>query len=65
VPFRSCAKDPVKLAREVLAEVPKQLTSYFGKKKIKPMPKKFDDRAALIIRNKMQNKVASMMGVNN
>jgi hypothetical protein len=29
------------------------------------MPKRFDDRAALVIRNKMQNQVAKMMGVNN
>lgn len=65
VPFRSCARDPVKLAREVLAEVPKQMTQYFAKHKIKPMPKKMDDRAALVIRNQMRNKMAQMMGVNN
>ena len=65
VPFRSCSKDPVKLAREVLAEVPKQMTQYFGQKKIRPMPKKMDDKAALVIRNKMRNQVAQMMGVNN
>ena len=29
------------------------------------MPKKMDDKAALMIRNKMQNQVAKMMGVNN
>ena len=51
VPFRNCARDPVRLAKEVLAEVPRQLTEYFQKKKIKPLPKKMGDRAALVIRN--------------
>ena len=53
------------LAKEVLAEVPGQLTSYFAHKKIKPLPKKMGDRAALVIRNQMKHKMASMMGVSN
>ena len=65
VPFRKFAKDPVRLAKEVLAEIPGQLTSYFASKRIKPLPKKMGDRAALVIRNQMKHKMAQMMGVNN
>ena len=36
VPFRQFGNDPNRLAQEVLREVPKQLTSYFQSKKIKP-----------------------------
>ena len=36
VPFREIQNDPVRLAKEVLEEVPHQLLSYFKAKGIKP-----------------------------
>lgn len=47
VPFRELQRDPARLAREVLAEVPKQMTDYFTQNKILPNPKSFDDRASI------------------
>ena len=44
VPFRDLQSDPIRLAREVLAEVPKQMTDYFIQKRIKPNPMKMQDR---------------------
>ena len=32
------------LAKEVLAEMPRQMTDYFVQKNIKPNPKKMEDR---------------------
>ena len=48
VPFRDLKNDPVRLAREVLMEVPKQMTSYFQSKGIKPNPHKYADQQDLI-----------------
>ena len=65
VPFRDLKNDPTRLAREVLAEVPKQLTDYFIQKRIKPNPPKMVDRQGLLIRNKMNNQIAALMGGQN
>lgn len=64
VPFRDLKSDPVRLAREVLAEVPGQMTDYFIQKRISPNPPKMADRQALMIRNRMNNQIAQMMGSN-
>lgn len=61
VPFRELRRDPIRLAKEVLQEVPGQMTGYFQQKRIKPNPKMFADRAAVQIRNKMKENIAKMM----
>ena len=61
VPFRDLQADPVRLAKAVLAEVPKQMTDYFVGKRITPNPKKMADREQIQIRNKMRNQMALMM----
>lgn len=38
VPFRKFINDPVELTKQVLREVPKQMTTYFQQKGIKPNP---------------------------
>lgn len=53
------------LAKEVLKEVPKQLTDYFVQKKIKPNPKKMIDKQGMNIQHQMKNQMATMMKVNN
>ena len=53
------------LAKEVLAEMPKQMTDYFVQKGIKPNPKKIQDRQGIMIRNQMRNQMANMMKVSN
>ena len=40
VPFRDLKNDPVRLAREVLAEVPRQMTDYFQSMGMRPNPHK-------------------------
>jgi hypothetical protein len=60
VPFREVRNDPYRLAKEVLAEVPRQLVSYFASVGIKPNPPKRD--MGLQINNLMQQKMAGMMG---
>ena len=40
VPFREVKNDPVKLAKKVLEEIPKQLVGYYQKAGIQPNPKK-------------------------
>lgn len=37
------------------------MVGYMNKKKIRPNPKAYADRAALMIRNKMKNQIAMMM----
>ena len=37
VPFKKFKDDPVELAKEILKEVPDQMTSYFQQKGIKPL----------------------------
>ena len=49
VPFRELKRDPVRLAKQVLAEVPKQLTDYFQARGIQPNPKKMDEKQGLRI----------------
>jgi len=49
VPYRDLRNDPYRLAKEVLAEVPRQMTSYFQARGMRPNPKKFADRQALYI----------------
>jgi hypothetical protein len=44
VPFRNLNGNPMALAKEVLAEMPRQMTDYFVQKNIKPNPKKMEDR---------------------
>ena len=44
VPYRDVKNDPYRLAKEVLAEVPHQMTSYFQSRGMMPNPKKFADR---------------------
>mmetsp|Transcript_4694 Transcript_4694/g.7998 ORF Transcript_4694/g.7998 Transcript_4694/m.7998 type:complete len:200 (-) Transcript_4694:272-871(-) len=44
VPFRDLQGDPVRLAKQVLAEVPQQLVQYFLDKNIRPNPKAFVDK---------------------
>jgi len=44
VPFRELKCNPHRLAKEVLAEIPKQLTDYFHSLNIKPNPKRFEDK---------------------
>ena len=39
VPYHKFKRDPQRLAKEVLAEIPKQLTEYFMTHAIKPSPK--------------------------
>jgi hypothetical protein len=43
------------LAKEVLKELPKQLTDYFIQKNIKPKPKKMVDRQGMMMKHQMQN----------
>jgi len=47
VPFRDLKGDPSRLAKEVLAEVPAQMVSYFNNMRIRPNPKLYADRRAL------------------
>ena len=47
VPFRDLQNDPYRLAKAVLAEVPRQMTSYFQARGMQPNPKRFADRQAL------------------
>lgn len=61
VPFNKFQGDPYLLAKEVLAEIPKQMTSCFLQKRITPNPKKMEDRGQIQIRNKMRNEMAVMM----
>ena len=62
VPFRDVKNDPYRLAKEVLAEVPNQLVSYFASMNIKPNPKKMHDNAMGInINNLMKGKMQQMM----
>jgi len=63
VPFREFARDPARLAKEILAEVPRQMTDYFIHRGIMPNPKTMKDRAAIVLRNKMKNQMAKMMNV--
>jgi len=49
VPFRDLKNDPYRLAKEVLAEVPRQMVSYFQARGMQPNPKRFADRQALFI----------------
>jgi len=51
------------LAKEVLAEVPRQMVDYFVSKNIKPNPRSLVDREQIRIRNEMRNKMAAMMNV--
>ena len=62
VPFSALKRDPILLAKEVMAEIPRQLTDFFQNKNIVPNPKAFQDRQGLLIRNKMRNQMAMMMG---
>lgn len=61
VPYRDLRNDPYRLAKEVLAEVPRQMTSYFQARGMRPNPKKFADRQALFIQQQMQQKMKAMM----
>lgn len=63
VSFKEFKNDPQRLAKEILAEVPRQMTDYFIHKGIMPNPKLLQDRAAVAIRNKMKNQMANMMKV--
>ena len=63
VPFRELKNDPVRLAKEVLAEIPKQLTDYFAARNIQPNPKKLDDKQDLRIQGLMKNQLQQMMNV--
>ena len=65
VPFSALKRDPILLAKEVMAEIPRQLTDFFQNKNIVPNPKAFQDRQGLLIRNKMRNQMAMMMGKQN
>jgi hypothetical protein len=44
VPFKEFKNDPVELAKEILKEVPDQMTSYFQSNGIKPNSNKYADR---------------------
>lgn len=55
VPFNKFSGDKNALAKEVLAELPRQLTDYFIQNGIKPNPKLFNDRQAIIQRNQLRN----------
>ena len=59
VPFREVQNDPYRLAKEVLAEVPRQLVSYFASVGIKPNPPRKD--VGTEINNAMQAKLGGMM----
>jgi len=59
VPFRDVKNDPHRLAKEVLAEVPRQLVSYFASVGIKPNPPRRD--VGNEINNLMQQKMMGMM----
>jgi len=58
VAYRDLQNDPARLAKEVLAEVPKQMTDYFIHKGIKPNPKRLADKAALVVQAKMKQQMA-------
>lgn len=49
VPYRDLKNDPYRLAKEVLNEIPRQLTSYFQSRNIRPNPKKIENRQNLVI----------------
>ena len=53
------------MAKEVLAEMPKQMTDYFSSKGIKPNSRKMEDRQGIMIRNQMKNQMAQMMKIAN
>jgi hypothetical protein len=63
VPFNEVKNDPYLLAKKVLEEVPKQLTDYFQSLGMKPNPKRFEDKQAIVIQGKMKNQLANMMKV--
>lgn len=60
VPFRDVRNDPVRLAKEVLAEVPNQLTSYFQSNGIRPNPRTIETEQ-IRIQAAMKNQLAQMM----
>ena len=62
VPFSALKRDPILLAKHVMEEIPRQLTDFFQQKNIMPNPKAMVDRQGLLIRNKMINQMAMMMG---
>jgi hypothetical protein len=53
VPFNQFQNDPVRLAREVLAEIPDQLVGYFQSKGIQPNPKQIEDKTKIMVKSKM------------
>lgn len=61
VPFSSLKNDPILLAKNVMAEIPEQLTSFFKQKNIVPNPKSIADRQGILIKQKMKNQMAKMM----
>ena len=65
MPFRDLVRDPSRLAKEVLAEIPKQLTDYFLAHNIRPNPKSMQGKQEIQIRNKMRNQMAQMMRQSN
>ena len=65
MPFSALKRDPILLAKQVMEEIPRQLTDFFQSRNIVPNAKAFADRQGLLIRNKMRNQMASMMGKQN
>ena len=63
VPLRDLKNDPILLAKSVLAEVPKQLTTFFQSRNIQPNPKKMHDKQDIIVQGKMKNQMQMMMKV--
>ena len=76
VPFNDFAHDPEQLAKEVLKEIPKQMTEYFQSKRIRPNPADPAARAAqlqqaslgltdqyfMMKREEMKNKLVQQKG---
>ena len=63
MPFRDLKNDPVRLAKEVLAEVPRQLVGFYQKYGIQPNAKKMQDKADIVVKGKMKNALQKQMKV--
>ena len=57
VPFREFQSDPMKLAKEVLTEIPGQLVNFFQTRNIQPRPAKEEQRQKIAAQLSLKSKV--------